>query len=217
MERVAITGANGIIGRVIKEGLTTHKIVSLDLPDCDITNLTALKKGLVDCRAIIHLAWNWRNGFYPDNMVMTCNVYTAALELGIRRVIMASSVHADHFRDWQGPNLMTTDRIPIPNGEYGAAKLAMEALGRHHASHNRLEVACIRFGAVRVNNIPPADETHVWLDNSDLVTLITAILVAETIPNGFLLVNGVSDNDGRIHDVSNPLGWLPKKGYGKRF
>jgi len=39
---------------------------------------------------------------------------------------------------------------------------------------------------------------------------VKAILEAKNIPDNFVVMYGMSDNIGRIHDVSNPLGWKPK-------
>jgi hypothetical protein len=91
-------------------------------------------------------------------------------------------------------------------------KVGMEALGRYFASQG-LEVVCIRFGGVNPKNIPaenPTYERAVWLSHRDCASLIDSILKADTIPNNFVIVYGVSNNPERIHDIVNPFGWMPQ-------
>lgn len=142
---------------------------------------------------------------------MTYNVYKAAIKTRVPRVIMASSVHADNFYNWKGPELLSPYRIPIPDSPYGANKVFMESLGRYYATKG-LEVVCIRFGGVQGK--PPLDdyEKLVWLSHRDCTELLRRCIEAESIPNNFLIIYGISDNANRIHDYSNPLGWAPQDG-----
>ena len=56
----------------------------------------------------------------------------------------------------------------------------------------------------------PTEERAAWLSHNDLLRLIKIVLEAETVPDNFVLMYAVSDNEGRIHDISNPFGWEPK-------
>ncbi len=221
IKKVAITGANGVIGSVLVRGLSgEYEITSLDLPEVDVRDLGKLTEALRGHEAVIHLAHNvpgenFRNHkIHPDNLNMNYNVYVAAVAAGVRRVIMASSVHADDFYNWKGPGLLSADRSPPhPDSPYGANKVVAEALGRHYSEHDGLEVVCVRFGGVNSENRPPRDdlwEQRVWLSHRDLLSLIKKCLVAETIPGRFLVLYGVSDNTGKVHSTSNPFGWEPK-------
>ncbi len=219
-EKIAITGAKGTIGKVLMAGLTDYDLKPMDLPEVDVRNQEKLIDEIKGRHVVIHLAWdteteNWRSGkINPENMVMTFNVYEAAKRTGAKRVIMASSVHADQFRTWESQNLLTVDRVPVPTSPYGASKVFMETLGRFFATQG-LEIICIRFGGVNPEN--RSDETDpkeraVWFAHKDCVELLKKCIEAESIPNNFLIIYGVSDNKGRIHDYSNPLGWKPKGG-----
>lgn len=219
-ERIAITGAKGTIGKVLMEGLKDYyDLKPLDLPQMDVRDLERLTDEFQGQSAVIHLAWdtkteNWQSGkINPDNTVMTFNLYQAATRAGVKRVIMASSVHADQCTTWKSQDLLTVDRIPVPTSPYGASKVFMEALGRFFAKKG-LEVVCIRFGGVNEEN-KPADndpgEKAVWFAHEDCIELVRSCLQAEKIPNNFLIIYGVSDNKNRIHDYSNPLDWKPKK------
>lgn len=217
-EKIAITGSSGIIGNVLKEGLKEYQITSIDLPENDVREYARILEVIPHHNAIIHLAWDTETDNFksekinPENATMFYNVYKAAIEAKIPRVIMASSVHADRFYGWKGPGYMSADRTPIPDSPYGAHKVFMEASGRYYATKG-LEVVCIRFGGVNPQNKPPVDpseERAAWFSHGDCVSLVRTILEAQTIPNNFLIVYGVSDNKNRLHDISNPLNWTPK-------
>src|SRR5665213_3170933 len=102
MSKVLITGSSGTIGSVLHANLeNNHSITSFDLPELDARDYELLAKHARGHDAIVHLAWdtvtdNWKSGrMNPDNIAMTDNVYRAAVEAGVKRVVMASSVNAD--------------------------------------------------------------------------------------------------------------------------
>jgi nucleoside-diphosphate-sugar epimerase len=220
MRKIAITGAKGAIGSVLVRGLTDYSVTPIDLPEFDARDLGKLTEALRGHDAVIHLAHNvsgenFRNHrVHPDNFIMNYNLYAAAAAAGVRRVIIASSVHADNFYEWRGPGLLPADRMPPrPDSPYGAHKIFVEALGRHYAEHDKLEVVCIRLGGVSPENAPPRDdvwEQRVWLSHRDLLDLIRKCLDIKEIPDKFLVLYGVSNNTGKVHDISNPLGWVPQ-------
>ncbi len=218
MKKIAITGSKGMIGSVLKKGLDNYKITPLDLPKSDVRDYENLLKVFHGHDSVIHLAWdtkteNFKSGkINPDNALMVYNVYKAAIETKIPRVIMASSVHAENFYKWKGKGLMSPDKTYYePDSPYGASKIFMEALGRHYATKG-LEAVCIRFGGVNSENKPPENdfyESAVWLSHNDCVRLVRRCIEVKTIANNFFIVYGVSDNKNRIHDYSNPIGWVP--------
>jgi len=223
--KVAITGAKGIIGTILTQGLKDFEILPIDLPEVDVRDYDQLKNSLQGQDIVIHLAWdteieNFHTGkINPDNLLMVVNIYKAAQEKSVKRVIMASSIHADQFLAWQGEKLMSPDLIPVPDSLYGASKVFAEALGRHFATRG-LEVVCIRFGGVTFQDQPTSTnvcERASHLKQNDCIGLVKICLNAKNIPNNFLIVYGVSDNEGRILDYSNPLGWQPKEGVKTNF
>lgn len=225
MKKIIITGHKGIIGTVLTNGLSKlsheYEIKGLDLPETDMTDFDMVKAAIAGSDAVIHLAWDTTSErigsgrMDPANSQMFFNVYRAALDLERNRprVIMASSVHADEFRNHETAALLSPHDLPIPNGPYGASKVHMEALGRYFATQG-LEVVCIRFGGVSPTNDcwkGPKDEL-VYLHHEDCISLIKTILEAPVVPNNFAILYGISDNAGRIHDISNPFGWVPEHG-----
>lgn len=219
IKEIVITGSRGVIGSVLISGLSGFKITSLNLPDVDVRQYEQLLSYFKGKTTIIHLAKNRdrveensRDDIYdPDDSLMTYNVYKAALEAKVKRVIMASSVHADNFYQWKGLGKLSIDRIPTPNSPYGANKVFMEALGRYYAKKG-LEVICVRFGGVNPANKSPENnywENAVWLSHKDCLAMIKACLKAEKVPNNFAVFYAVSNSKDRVHDTNNPFGWKP--------
>lgn len=220
MKRVLITGSSGVLGSVLTNGLQAE-VTHYDLPEFDVTNFDQLVHAFQDHDAIVHLAWdtktdNWlTEKLNPSNTLAAYNVYEAAHIAGVKRVVMASSVHADDFVNHKKTGLLDPHSLPIPDSPYGANKCFMEALGRYYADAKRLEVACIRFGGVNEADTPPASpesERSVWLSHRDAIALTQDCIDIGTIPGGYMVVYGVSDNEGRVHDITNSFGWEPQDG-----
>ncbi len=217
-EKIIITGANGVIGQILQKGLEDYQITGIDLPNGDVRQYETLANVASGHSAIIHLAWDTETDNFlsekinPENSQMFFNVYKAALEHQIPRVIVASSVHADRFYEWKGSEYMSPYQLPNPDSPYGAHKVFMESLGRYFASKG-LEIVCIRFGGITPANKANKDhlvERAAFLSQRDGVALMKSILEAESVPNNFAIVYGVSNSDNRIHDIINPFGWVPK-------
>ena len=224
MKRVAVTGANGVVGVAITPALAAFQVTKVD-PRSD-----GLYEAFDQKDAVIHLGWIRVMGEpesgaeYIDvlpidnrhlkNLELASAVIEAARQCGVRRVILASSVRADNFQAWRGPGLLSPSRLPTPIGPYGAAKVLLEEQGRFAASLG-LEVICIRLGAITASDEPhpiDASERRVWLSHRDCGELIKTCLTAPAIPGGFCVVYAVSNNEGRVHDTGNPLGWLAEDG-----
>ncbi|KKU67301.1 MAG: NAD-dependent epimerase/dehydratase [Parcubacteria group bacterium GW2011_GWA2_47_16] len=224
MAKIFITGSNGIIGTVIRNQVTEFTYTCFDLPENDVRDIVKLKAAMAGNDVVIHLAWNnkienWLSGTIdPDNSLMTYNVYKAAKEANIPRVIMASSIHANDLSVWNGPVLLSPYDIPSPDSPYGASKVFMESLGRYWAKHG-LEVVCIRFMGLNANNQPSMTTKEnplakeKWFSHWDCGNLIRAIVSVSAIPENFAIVYGVSNNTGRPVDISNPFGWTPKDNF----
>ncbi len=227
--RVGVTGATGTIGRVLTERLADDfdvKGMSRSLDGTDFLDPDGLAERFEGLDAVVHLAWQYAEhtpsgggGFY-DNLVMNENVYEAAQAAGVPKVVMASSVHADYFYDWRGPGLITPTRPPLGHHAYGCAKVLVEEMGREASAsidgRAGLHVVCIRYGAVTPADEPhPADpwERRVWLSHRDMTDLVRRV-VKQDAPRRFLVLYAVSDNEGRVHDVTNPFGWTPRDGAG---
>lgn len=111
--RVLITGGTGDIGtalsrRLLAKGWSVHVIdqkKEVSLPgisyaQCDIMDFEALKTKMQGCDAVVHLAAIRSPDMAPGqdvfrvNVAGTFNVYEAAAQTGIKRVVQASSINA---------------------------------------------------------------------------------------------------------------------------
>lgn len=218
MKKVLITGSGGVIGSVLRAKLPYH-ITEYDLPDYDVTNYEQLVEACRGHDALINLAYDKRNDDWlaettnPENVRSSLNVFEAAHQAGVKRVIMASSVHADDFVGAHIAGPLNPLALPTPDSPYGASKCMMEALGRYYAHAKDLSVVCIRLGGINKGNLPPEaplSERQVWFSHDDCTSLITACLQADTIPNNYALLYGMSNNKNLIHDLSNPFNWQPQ-------
>ena len=215
--RVLLTGSDGHIGRVLRERLP-FEITPFDRPGCDARDPDQLLAAAPGHDAIVHLAWdtaeNHQNSeIQPDNVLMTANVYRAAHQAGVPRVVMASSVHADAYHDADPANPLDPLALPTPDGPYGASKVFLEALGRHYAVHHGLRVFCVRFGGVLVEPQRDQDpaEQSVWLGFDDCASLVRACLEAHVAEGHYDIVTAVSRNAEPRHSTRNTVGWAPQQ------
>lgn len=170
MKRVLITGANGLIGTLIRERLgDRYEFVSLTrrpagFPShvADIADFEAIRPAFEGVQAVIHLAASPRvldpwEKIEPPNFTGTRNVYEAAKQAGVDLVIFAGSNHAVAGHEVAiGPQLYRLDnthmldhRVEIrPDSYYGASKAYGEALGRQYVDFEGLRVHCLRIGWV---------------------------------------------------------------------
>lgn len=216
-KKILLTGARGILGKIIRKELKEYSFTPLDLPEVDIKNYDQLIKLLPGHDIIMHFAWDSKHessftaGVSTDNSLMANNIYRAAIETDIPRVIMASSIHADDYNLRESDELLSPYRLPSPKDPYGATKVYIEALGRYYAKQ-KLEVVCLRLGSITTNNNPyNLSSSCRFLTHNDFRELLVLCIEAKNVPNNYTIIYGVSNNTGRIHNIENPFGWVPKE------
>jgi uronate dehydrogenase len=179
-----ITGAAGTIGGILAPALSDDLLVTgLDVVDAgnrsgawrtvrgDVGDRGLLRRCLQPGGAVVHLATGlprgW-DGLLAVDVLGTKGLLDAAAEVGVRRVILASTNHVaggfelDYFRRGVAPGLGTVAAVvrptdPIrPDSEYGAAKAFGEAYGRFIAETTETAVSCLRIGTVAPVDDPAA-------------------------------------------------------------
>ncbi|GAA1686595.1 NAD-dependent epimerase/dehydratase family protein [Microbacterium lacus] len=172
--KVAITGALGIVGSIVSAHLSAagHEAIRIDIRRppagepgasessvADLTDYNAARSALSGADAVVHLAainnprtapeWQVHN----TNVTSSYNVLSAAAELGIRRVVQASSVNAIGMAWSRQPRF---DYLPVDlehpsrtEDGYSLSKqiqeLQADSLVRRHDS---LSVVSLRLHAV---------------------------------------------------------------------
>jgi len=227
-KKVVITGSQGSLGRILRKGLEDYfSILCIDINSNDTSIIKVdiaseyerLKSSIKNCDVIIHLAWNSKED-YPneniktENKIMSENIYRAAMEVGVPRVIMASSVHANDYSNASKDKKISADDQCWPDTPYGVTKSYIEHLGRFYARHHGLEVVCVRLGGVNNNNEIRYEEDSLYdkvlLYREDFIELIRQCVITPAIPFNFAVLYGVSDNAERVHTLENFLNWKPE-------
>ncbi len=220
MHTVLITGSEGIIGSVLLHGLSDkHQVRGVDLPQ-DISRYEALWAQMAGVDTVIHLARKFspsdpvkrRMRIYPQNVQIDVNVFTAVVKAGVKRLIVASSVHADKHHDPAAAGLFTIPGSYNPATPYGVYKLIEEEVGKALSKQFGFEFVGVRFGGVtRDNSVKRGEgQAATWLSHDDLLGAIDACLAVEPVPGRSTVFYAVSNNADRIHDTTNPFGWRPK-------
>ena len=137
----------------------------------DVADTDAIRPAIAGCEAVIHLATGAAAG-WPD-LLRTEIAGTHALlrwppselsalhpglEQPCRRVLRAARGAGDLARP---ESAAAVGRDPVPIGDYGAAKVAAEAIGARFALGASVGVSCLRIGTVRtVDDLGAAIETE---------------------------------------------------------
>jgi uronate dehydrogenase len=223
LRRVVVTGAAGRIGRAVGVVLARRwDLVGVDLRAgdgvgrCDVSDLEACREVFAGADAVVHLAADpdpeagWER-LWPANVVGAHTVAQAAMDCGVRRLVLASSLQAVSARP---PEVQVRgDDQARPANLYGATKAWAEALGSWVAASSDTSVVALRIGYFAVERPGGAAsplERAAWLSGRDAAELVRAAVEADGID--FLVADGVSANRHSRADVGRTvraLGYRP--------
>lgn len=205
--KILLTGACGTLGRAVRSAAAgRYDLVLLDIAE-DVEKSGGIRAGMTDrdailraaegCDAIIHTAamhGGFRNKasneqFILTNVVGTEYLFQAAMEHGIKRLVISSTMEILIGLDWgaYGTAVLDETMPPRPDWIYPVTKLMVEQLGSYHSRHHGLEVVQLRYMAF---DNQPIEKLGFWL-LARYVTVNDAArvnLLAATIPG---LVNEV--------------------------
>ena len=223
--RVVLTGGAGGIGRSIAPVLADRwelQVTDLRAGDgvtaLDVTDADACGVAFAGADAVVHLAANpspeatWDDLLGP-NVVGAHSVASAAAAAGVRRLVLASSLHTVSSLP-AGRQARRTDQ-PCPANLYGATKAWAEALGSWVAATSATTVVAVRVGWFH-DGVPDAEaqwpvDRSAWLSPRDAAELFRAAVEAEV--DGFVVVGGTSANRYPKVDVGETvrlLGYAPR-------
>ena len=227
---ILITGALGRIGSALVKYMdelgTEYDLRLADLEtedergmEVDVTDLTLCRLACEAVDTVVHLAAVASpdasfEEILPTNIMGTYNVFRAASEAGVRRIVYASSAHviAGYPLDVQ----VRTDMPVRPKNLYGVSKAYGEALAAYFAYQRKIEVIAVRIGAFGYRHDwvqMSADDLGAWAEPEDLCSLLVRCIEAEMDEGPFMIAHGISDNRFKrldLSDTRNRLGYYPR-------
>ncbi|MFI9758635.1 NAD-dependent epimerase/dehydratase family protein [Streptomyces sp. NPDC051963] len=226
-----LTGAAGGLGTLMRELLPDYgyTLRLLDLrpiegePDAivaDLADKDAVREAVRGVDAIIHLAGISLEAPFEKilkaNIEGTYNLYEAARQEGVERIVFASSNHAVGFtpRPQGAPPVDASALIPIdtprrPDTFYGLSKSFGEDLAQFYWDKHGLETVSVRIGSCFAEPTS-VRMLSVWMSPADGARLFHAALTAEHV--GHTVVYGSSANTRLWWDLTTAraLGYAPQ-------
>lgn len=225
MKKLVLTGAAGRLGSYLREPLSKlcDELVTTDRAadigklypneryvQADLADLAPMVDLLQGADMVVHFGaigdeapWDQ---ILPSNIVGAYNIWEAAYQNKVRRVVYASSIHAVGM--YPKNQFIGTDVPHRPDTFYGLAKCFAEDLASLYWEKRGVELVCMRIlSAANVGN-PRALGS--WLSYDDLIHLVERSI--DTPVTGFTIVYGVSNNDRAPVDNAKAhyLGYRPK-------
>src|SRR3569833_507786 len=184
--KVLITGVSGLIGGLVLRdlsdkyefsGLSRRPAAGIKHTQADISDFEKVRAACRGMDMVLHLAAETQD--YDDwdkvmenTMGGTLNMYRAAQEAGVKRVVFMSTGSTMCGYEWYegspygaladnkfdrlppGEKMLTYLDPPRPDSFYGVGKLFGENTGRLFSDKYGMSVTCIRLGAVLSSDEP---------------------------------------------------------------
>jgi uronate dehydrogenase len=225
MNKVALSGASGNIGQVLRPALLDRGVdlrsaggrrplaplrPGEDVCHGDLRDPAIVDRLLEGVDVLIHMAGTSVERPLPEvienNLVGLHAVYEGARRHGVKRIVFASSNHAIGM--YSVHDRLGLDCAFRPDGFYGLSKVWGEAMARMYWDKHGIEGICVRIGTAVER---PTEYRHLstWLGHDDLVQLMMRCIEAPEI--GYLVVWGVSSNTRSYWDNTGAerLGYRP--------
>jgi uronate dehydrogenase len=215
-KKVLFLGATGRVGPgILEEYQSKYKqdydfilgsrkkltIKNYETVKIDFSSITSLKKAMKNIDIVLDLAAESNPSatfkeILKPNIEGTYNVFEAAKQAKVQRVIYASSVHA--IRGYPLGKKISENHSPKPSGLYGASKVFGESLCYIYSNNHNLSCLAIRIGAYVSNDLRKRvcltrDNYDYVISQRDLAQLIHKCITApKSVKYGIL--SGSSNN-----------------------
>ncbi|WP_329036219.1 NAD(P)-dependent oxidoreductase [Streptomyces sp. NBC_00178] len=223
---VLLTGAAGGLGTLMRGLLPAYgydlrlfDLVPIEGEPGAVTaglgDRDALREAVRGVDAVIHLAGISLEASFDRilhaNIEGTYNLYEAAREEGVRRIVFASSNHAIGYtpRPAPGDPLIPVGTPRRPDTFYGLSKSFGEDLAQFYWDKHGVETVSVRIGSCFMEPTS-VRMLSVWMSPGDGARLFHAALTAEDV--GHTVVYGSSANTRLWWDLSTAraLGYDPQ-------
>ncbi len=163
-----------------------------------------------------------------NNITATYNIFEAARQAGVQRIVAASSIMVSQGHREREPYRAMWERrhadippdvqpvspaVPAePRSLYGASKVWTESLARVYADRHDISCICIRIGQVERDRPRPPQGADIYVSQRDIVQIFTRAVAAPPDLR-FGVYYGMSDNDLRWVDIEGArrdLGYEPQ-------
>ena len=224
MTKVALSGADGNIGRFLRPALLGRGVdlrsgglrplapqrEGEDLCHGDLSDPAVVDRLLAGVDVLIHLAGTSVERPLPElianNLLALHAVYEGARRHGVPRVVFASSNHTIGM--YSVEEKLALACAFRPDCFYGLSKMWGEGMARMYWDKHGIESVCVRIGSALPR---PTEPRHLstWLGHDDLVRLM--LRCVEALEVGYLVVWGVSANTRSYWDNGGAerLGYRP--------
>jgi NAD+ dependent glucose-6-phosphate dehydrogenase len=217
--RVLITGAGGSIGGSLADRLRETYDLRLvyrrtrpaeppvqDWRTLDLADLPGLTEAMQGIDAVVHMAADpevdatWESVLH-NNIIGTYNVFEAARQAGVKKIIFASTNHVMGMYDRDGMWPIFADQPIRPDSLYGVSKAFGEALGRFWYDQHGISVICMRIGWMLPE---PHDQIArwMWLSPRDCAQIVSRAIDSSI---GFDIVYAISQNTTRRWDITKTI------------
>lgn len=212
--KILITGATGNIGRYVSPYLAQYhdvlitgtnskklkEFLNIEYKILDILDFENLKLCMKNIDCVLHLAgesnpYSKMESLLELNIKGTYNVFEAAFQAGVKKVITASSIHA--IEGYPLDEMIRTDDPVRPKNLYGVSKCFIEALASYYGFEKGLKSIAIRIGGYNIfetgGSVQNVWDLSSWLSPRDFNDLILKIVEREDLPP-FCLLHAISNN-----------------------
>lgn len=189
--KLLITGANGIVGRGLRDRLAEQFTLRLSMREQasdvggfevvvgDIADPDIVARAVEGVDAILHLAAvHGVNIQFEEtldvNYLGLVALMEAAVRHKVRHVIYASSNHGWGFWPRNATPLAET-APPRPDGWYGVSKIFGEAVMAYYGDAYGLATTSLRIGNCGPD-VPDERRWHMWISFSDLARLVSRVV-----------------------------------------
>jgi uronate dehydrogenase len=233
---VLLTGSCGRIGKVFTPAFRErYNLRTLDLQPTpghddmlvgDLQDRNLLDIAMEGIDVVVHLAATsdeapFLEQLVPNNIVGVYNVFEAAHQAGVRRIVFASTCQTVLAGCWNRQHtldhILDTEERPHPSTIYGVTKVFGETLGQYYHDYRGMEFVAIRIGAFlspdNMNGEMHRYGRNIWLSHNDAIRLFNLAIEKPGVDHA--LVYGTSITEQELMSrtpASQFLGFEPEDG-----